>query len=103
MRINQTQSIPLNSKYITVFAKAYILDAGQYLLLDIVNDIIQIFAGSDQPVKWIKAFDKCDLGKIFAGHIGFGPGIAIKTFTGFPGDGNHIPDDQFSLAILHID
>ena len=103
MRVNQTQSIPLNCKYIAILAKGYILDAGQNFLLDIVNDIIQIFAGSDQPAKGFKMLDKCYLGKVFTDLIGLGPGIAIKPFTGVSGNGNHITDDEFALGILHID
>ena len=75
---------------------------GQNFLLDIIDDIIQIFTRSNQPVKMFKMLDKCYLGKIFAGLIGLGPGIAIKSFTGFVDYFDHIPDNKFAMGILHI-
>ena len=103
MRVYQTQPVPLNCKDIAILAKGNILNTGQNFLLDVVNDIIQIFARSDQPVKGFKMLDKCYLGKAFTGLIGFGPGIAIKPFTGLPDDGDHIPDNKFTPGILHTD
>ena len=80
-RTGETESVPSTGKHIAVVTDADCGNSFQHFLLNLAFHVVEVFAGSDDPVKGCKAFDKGYLAMVLARRLRLGAQLGTKAFA----------------------